>query len=109
MPIKPGQIVVRRGDIAHCFYIVVDGELDVIGRDGKTVVTTLRKGDPFGEIALLENVPRTATVVAKSDGHLLFINTTDFKELIAENKPLLTRLEELSRRRQAELEAADKG
>lgn len=108
MPIKPGQIVINRGDIGHCFYIVVDGELDVIGRDGKTVVTTLKKGDPFGEIALLEDVPRTATVVARTDGHLLFINTPDFKELIAANQPLLARLEELSRKRQAELEAADK-
>ncbi|GEM_PF-206606 len=107
MPIRAGQIVIRRGDVGHCFYIVVDGELDVIGRDGKTVITTLRKGDPFGEIALLEDVPRTATVVARTGGHVLFINTSDFKELIASNQALLERLAELSRRRQAELEQAE--
>lgn len=104
MPIRPGQIVINKGDVGHCFYIVVDGELEVLGRDGTTVVNTLRKGDPFGEIALLEDVPRTATVVAKSDGHLLFINTPDFKELVAANAGLLEQLERLGKQRLAELE-----
>ena len=106
MAIKPGQIVIRKGDIGHCFYIVVDGELDVIGGNG-TAITTLKKGDPFGEIALLSDVPRTADVVAKTDGHLLFINTPDFKELLAENTALLEQLEQLSKQRLAELEAKD--
>ncbi|MCU0606468.1 MAG: cyclic nucleotide-binding domain-containing protein [Candidatus Edwardsbacteria bacterium] len=104
MPIRPGQIVINKGDVGHCFYIVVDGELEVIGRDGTTVAGTLRKGDPFGEIALLEDVPRTATVVARTDGHLLFINTQDFKELVAANAGLLEQLERLGKQRLAELE-----
>jgi pyrophosphate--fructose-6-phosphate 1-phosphotransferase len=107
MPIKPGQIVIRKGDVGHCFYIVVDGELDVIGRDGKTVVNVLRRGDPFGEIALLEDMPRTADVVARTDGHLLFINTPDFKELLSDNTALLEQLEQLSKKRLAELEVKD--
>ncbi|HTY08169.1 MAG TPA: cyclic nucleotide-binding domain-containing protein [Candidatus Edwardsbacteria bacterium] len=104
MPIKPGQIVIRKGDIGHCFYIIVDGELDVISGSGK-VITTLRQGDPFGEIALLEDVPRTADVVARSDGHLLFINTPDFKDLLSENTGLLEQLEQLGKQRLEELEA----
>ena len=104
MPIKPGQIVIRKGDIGHCFYIIVDGELDVISGSGK-VITTLRQGDPFGEISLLEDVPRTADVVARSDGHLLFINTPDFKELLADNTGLLEQLEQLGKQRLEELEA----
>ncbi len=103
LSIKPGQVVIRRGEIGQCFYVVMEGELDVLGKDDATVVNTLKKGDPFGEIALLTDVPRTATVAAKTEGDLIFINTYDFKEFLSEHQGLEKSLTELSAARMAEL------
>src|SRR5262249_42705146 len=58
------ETVVDQGDEGHLFYVVTDGEADVFG-DG-TLVRTLRRGDSFGEIALLRDVPRTAAVRART-------------------------------------------
>jgi len=95
--IKPGQIVIRRGDLGQCFYIVMDGELEVMGKDDK------KKGDPFGEIALLTDVPRTATVIAKTDGSVLFLDSYSFKDFLSEFGNLGDRLEKLGAERLKEL------
>jgi hypothetical protein len=64
VPCARGECVVREGDAGDRFYVVADGELEVsAGR-------TLRRGDCFGEIALLRNVPRTATVTSATEGRL---------------------------------------
>lgn len=101
--IKPGQVVIRRGELGQCFYIVMDGELEVMGKDDKTPVATLKKGDPFGEIALLSDVPRTANVVARTDGSVLFLDSYTFKDFLAEFGNLGDKLEKLGAERLKEL------
>jgi CRP-like cAMP-binding protein len=71
-----GTTVVRQGDPGDRFYVVAAGQVRVTV-DG-TPVASLDVGGWFGEVALLRNVPRTATVTATTDTELLGISREDF-------------------------------
>jgi MFS family permease len=73
--VAAGDVVIRAGDPGDRFYIVVDGEFEVVG-EGLQV--TARAGDHFGEIALLREVRRTATVRAVVDSRLYALERSDF-------------------------------
>jgi CRP-like cAMP-binding protein len=64
----PRQAVFEQGDSGERFYVVESGRAEVV-RDGH-VVGTLGRGDCFGEIALLRNQPRTATIRASADASM---------------------------------------
>jgi MFS family permease len=72
----PGEAVIREGDPGDLFYIVESGEVEVT-KEGRHVAT-LGAGDYFGEIALLRDVPRTATVTAKSETVLQALDRNTF-------------------------------
>lgn len=74
--LDPGTVIVREGDAGDRFYIVVEGEVE-ISEGGKTL-STLGEGGYFGEIALLRDLPRTATVVAKTPVVLYGLDREDF-------------------------------
>ena len=74
--VDPGTVIVREGDAGDRFYIVADGEIEV-EQYGRTI-SELRKGGFFGEIALLRDVPRTATVTAKTNAVLYALDRDDF-------------------------------
>ena len=71
-----GQSVVHQGEPGEDLFIVEKGRLAVLV-DG-VEVNALEKGDVFGEIALLQNIPRTATVVAREPGEVYRLNRDDF-------------------------------
>jgi MFS family permease len=73
--ISAGEVVIRAGDTGDRFYIVADGELDI---DAEGRHTTAYEADYFGEIALLRDVPRTATVKAAVDSKLYVLRRADF-------------------------------
>ena len=64
---EPGEQVIRAGEIGDRFYLVAEGELDI---DAGGAQTAAGGGDYFGEIALLRDVPRTATVTARTKSRL---------------------------------------
>jgi MFS family permease len=73
--VAAGKVVIQAGDAGDCFYIVRDGELDI---DAGGRHTTAHEADYFGEIALLRDVPRTATVKAAVDSNLYALQRADF-------------------------------
>jgi cyclic nucleotide-binding protein len=74
LEVEPGTVVVRKGEAGDRFYIVGDGELEIT--NGAT--GTARSGDFFGEIALLRDTPRTATVRATTRAELYALEREDF-------------------------------
>jgi hypothetical protein len=83
--VPAGSIIIRQGDAPDFFYIVNSGEVRVTRQteDGEaTELATLGPGQYFGEIGLLANVPRTATVTAVHDTELLAMDAPAFANLI---------------------------
>ncbi len=74
--------VTEQGETGHEFFVVLDGRLMVL--DGTRPIATLGPGDFFGEIALIESVPRTATVRAEGIAQLLVIGHREFHALMDE-------------------------
>lgn len=78
--IKAGSALCKQGQIGREFFVIVDGQVEVT-RDGKPVRRS--GGDEFfGEIALLEDVPRTATVTAKTPVRAFVLTSKDFRTLV---------------------------
>jgi ATP-binding cassette subfamily B protein len=80
-----GQVVVRQGDAGDRFYLIVRGTATVtrVEPDGATVeLGRLSEGDEFGELALLRDAPRNATVTARTDCLFLTLSRADFLALL---------------------------
>jgi hypothetical protein len=80
--LRAGRVVFAQGDAGDRFYVVGEGTVEVAVNDG--AVHALGPGDSFGEIALLRDVPRTATVTATSPVDALVITDRDFRGLMRE-------------------------
>jgi CRP/FNR family cyclic AMP-dependent transcriptional regulator len=77
---QKGDRIIQEGDLGGEMFIIKSGSVDVIKKDGKKefVLATLERGDFFGEMAMLENVPRTATVIARETTQLIALNIGSF-------------------------------
>ena len=83
--VADGDVVIHAGDPGDCFYAVADGSFRIV-RGGRPVDTAGR-GDGFGEVALLADVPRTATVTAIGPGALLAIDRDAFLLAVTGHAP----------------------
>ena len=83
---QQGQLVCEQGDVGESMYVIVGGDVDVIINlpTGPLTVASMRKNDFFGELALLCDVPRTATIQATSELTTLRISKDLFYRLATE-------------------------
>ncbi|EEQ97408.1 cAMP-dependent protein kinase regulatory subunit, putative [Perkinsus marinus ATCC 50983] len=86
---KAGECIVRQGDVGDKFYMLEEGECTVY-KEPKEVMH-IRAGDYFGELALLSNDPRAATVKAKTDCQVLSLDRRSFKRLLGPLEDILKR------------------
>ena len=91
--VPAGTAVVTEGERGDTFYVVVDGSLEVSADE--TPLRVLNPGDFFGEIALLRDVPRTATVTATSDSTVLAVRRMDFLSAVLGNPESAETVEEI--------------
>jgi CRP-like cAMP-binding protein len=101
--VPAGRVLCKEGEAGREFFVVIEGKVEVT-RKGKRVATR-GSGEFFGEIALLEETPRMATVTAKTPLRLFVLTRRDFRHLVRENpgverkvlRALARRVVELSR------------
>eukprot|EP00325_Prymnesiales_sp_UTEX-LB-985_P027204 CAMPEP_0174733464 /NCGR_PEP_ID=MMETSP1094-20130205/61362_1 /TAXON_ID=156173 /ORGANISM="Chrysochromulina brevifilum, Strain UTEX LB 985" /LENGTH=353 /DNA_ID=CAMNT_0015936123 /DNA_START=41 /DNA_END=1102 /DNA_ORIENTATION=+ len=78
---EPGSVIIKQGDPGDKFYILDEGTCD-ISIEGKGSVMKATKGIAFGELALLHNAPRAATVTAETKATAWYIDELTFKTIL---------------------------
>lgn len=100
--VQPGEIVIREGDPGDSFFVVAEGQVRVsrYNDQGQQVrLARLKDGAFFGEMALLQSGPRTATVVAETEGQILEISREAVEKVIAQYPTVATALRNFHRQR----------
>ena len=95
------EAVFREGDLGTEMYIIQTGQVEIVRRvgDEDRQMAVLERGDFFGEMALLENLPRTASALTLTPTRLLRINGSTFDQMLQDNPEIAVRMmRKLSRR-----------
>jgi hypothetical protein len=85
---KAGQTIITQGDVADHFYIVADGQVEVVrqGQLGEELIAVLGPGHFFGEMGLLTGRPRLATVRASTDVEVLALDQQEFTMMVTRSR-----------------------
>ena len=83
LAVEPGKVLCQEGEVGHEFFVIVDGTVQVT-RQGRPVAT-LGGGDFLGEIALVTELPRTATVTAETPVRLFVLTHREFHAVLDQN------------------------
>lgn len=97
----PGQIIISEGEKGEALYFLLSGKVKIITKsEGKSIdLGYLEENDFFGEVSILTNKPRTATVIGMTNGELLIINKKDLQEAFQKNPTFKNKIEEFYKKR----------
>ena len=82
MDFRAGDIIFREGDPPRYMYVVLKGSVEVSARD--RVVETIREGNAFGMLSLVDDKPRSTTACAKDDCELALLDQKKFRFMVDE-------------------------
>lgn len=90
----PGEIIFCQGEIGKELYVVLEGNVKIVRMAGQTemVVNILREGSIFGEMALLDNKPRSASAISLSNTRLAVVSKLNFQTTTELNPKLMTKI-----------------
>jgi CRP-like cAMP-binding protein len=94
LELREGEFVFREGELGTEMYIIHEGKVEILsgGGSNETLLGVLEKGDFFGEMAILEDLPRAASARAVTDVKLLQINGSTFDQLLRNNPEIAVRM-----------------
>jgi MFS family permease len=95
--VLPGAVIVRQGDKGDRFYAIADGEV-AVSVDGHPLAT-MRRGEGFGEVALLRSAPRNATVTAVGPATLFALNAASFLAVVGGHAATSRRADDIAAKR----------
>jgi len=104
---KPGKVLTREGEHGQEFLVILEGEVEV--RRGDQLIATRGPGDYVGEIALVSDGVRTATVVATSPVVVDVIGRREFATLLTQEPEIGEQIRKTAAQRKLELDAAGTG
>ena len=99
---EPGEVIFRQGDRGDRLYIIVDGEVEIVKEElgkGEVTLRRLGPGDCFGEMALVIDTPRTATVRSRTSLNVLTMHREAFHALFVHLPPLRKLFQQLIEQR----------
>ena len=107
---QKGEYICREGEEGNTFHVILDGELEVVLGEGDAAraLNVLKKGDFFGEMALLQGGKRTASVVAARRTQLITLDRTSFNSLFLKNPKALEYFTRVLCKRVADANKGDK-
>ncbi len=87
---KKGEEIIKQGEIGDKFYLISSGEVSVNVKKGfgNKKVASLGDGDFFGEMALVTELPRMATIIAETPVELFVLYKRDFKKILMKNQKI---------------------
>ncbi len=77
----PGQKILKKGDAGSYLYIIISGSVSVVDEDGE-VITTLNRGEIFGEMSLISGKPVSATIKAAEPSRVLLLSGKDLSDVL---------------------------
>ncbi|HBL25214.1 MAG TPA: hypothetical protein DD490_00080 [Acidobacteria bacterium] len=99
--LQEGEYIFREGDLGTEMYIIHEGKIEILNKVGgkEMPLAILEKGDFFGEMSILEDMPRAATARALTPAKVVEINGSTFDEMLHDNPEVAVRMmRKLSRR-----------
>jgi CRP/FNR family cyclic AMP-dependent transcriptional regulator len=93
--VKKNEIIFKEGDVGDTFYLIILGSVRIstmVPGVGEEALTILKEGEYFGEMALIDDAPRSASAIANDDTRLLLIEKDDFRKLLAKDTGIAYKL-----------------